>query len=504
MQFNKPTSTQKIKTKNMTTLHLRKSSGRSPWRRGCLLIVVGLAWFALSPTLQAVTPAPDGGYPLDNTAEGTDALFSLTTGQNNTAIGTEALKSVTTGISNTAVGVQTLLHNTADLNTAIGFEALTSNTTGSDNTATGYSALLFNRTGTVNTANGFEALYGNTTGSSNTATGAGALNSNTTGSQNTANGSGALASNTIKSNNTATGSNALESNTVGDINTANGASALSGNTDGRANTANGFRALALNFTGSNNTATGSFALEGNTIGSENTANGVTALNQNVTGSNNTADGWQALFFNTTGSFNIAIGTSAGSNLTTGSNNIDIGNAGVAADARTIRIGTVGTQAKAFIAGVDGVNEGGTISTVTINSHGQLGTQPPPSSRRFKKEIRLMDKVSEAVLALKPVTFQFKSDSKGTPQFGLIAEEVANVNPDLVVRDGNGEIYSVRYDAVNAMLLNEFLKEHRTIQAQQKEIDALRAELKEQRALIQKVNDKVELSRPAPETVLNNR
>ena len=126
-----------------------------------------------------------------------------------------------------------------------------------------------------------------------------------------------------------------------------------------------------------------------------------------------------------------------------------------------------------------------------------------SSARFKKDIKPMDKTSETVLALKPVTFHYKSDTKGTPQFGLIAEEVAAVNPDLVVRGADGKVDSVRYEAVNAMLLNEFLKEHRTVQGQQKEIDALKAELKEQKALIQKVSAQIEVTKPAPQTVVNN-
>jgi trimeric autotransporter adhesin len=195
-----------------------------------------------------------------------------------------------------------------------------------------------------------------------------------------------------------------------------------------------------------------------------------------------------------------LGTNAGVNLTTGEFNIDIGNEGVADEGNTIRIGTVGTHAATFIAGISGTAVVG--DPVVVDADGQLGTAA--SSARFKKEIRPMDNASETILALKPVRFQYKSDSKGTPQFGLIAEEVAKVNPDLVVRDRDGEIYSVRYEAVNAMLLNEFLKEHRTVQEQQKEMDALRTELKEQRVLIQAVNDKVELNRSEPQTVLNNQ
>jgi hypothetical protein len=157
-----------------------------------------------------------------------------------------------------------------------------------------------------------------------------------------------------------------------------------------------------------------------------------------------------------------------------------------------------------------VDEGGTISAVYINTDGQLGTQPPPSSRRFKEDVKLMDKTSEAILALKPVTFHFKNNEANIPQFGLIAEEVAQVNPDLVSRDRDGKPYTVRYEAVNAMLLNEFLKEHRkneeqgaTIAEQQKEIQALAATVKEQASQIQKVSVQVELSKPAPQTVLNN-
>jgi hypothetical protein len=151
-----------------------------------------------------------------------------------------------------------------------------------------------------------------------------------------------------------------------------------------------------------------------------------------------------------------------------------------------------------------VNEGGTIKPLYINSNGQLGTQAPASARRFKKEIKPMDQTSEAILGLKPVTFQYKSDSTATPQFGLIAEEVAKVNPNLVVRDDQGEIYTVRYEAVNAMLLNEFLKEHgqveqlkATVAQQQKQIEALTLGL-------QKVSDHLELSRPVRQVVANNQ
>jgi hypothetical protein len=247
-------------------------------------------------------------------------------------------------------------------------------------------------------------------------------------------------------------------------------------------------------------ATGLEALPFNTTGYRNTANGYQALFSNTTGGRNTAEGFQALYQNT-GSNNVGLGFNAGYNLTTGSNNIHIGNFGDSADTNTIRIGRLGLQTRAFMQGIRGVTTAnGNAIPVLIDSAGQLGTMS--SSRRFKKQIKPIDQASEAILALKPVTFHYKSDDTGTPQFGLIAEEVAEVNPDLVVRDEKGEIYTVRYEAVNAMLLNEFLKAHRTVQGQQEEIDALKAELKEQKALIQKVSDKMELNKPAPQTAEN--
>src|SRR5437773_253204 len=243
-----------------------------------------------------------------------------------------------------------------------------------------------------------------------------------------------------------------------------------------------------------NTAEGDGALSSVTTGFSNTANGFSALFSNTTGVDNTANGVDALFFNTTGSSNIALGVSAGQNLTTGNNNIDIGNPGVAAEANTIRIGTVGTQTKTFIAGISGA--GVTGVAVKVNAAGQLGTAP--SSERFKDAIKPMDKASEAVLALKPVTFHYKHelDAKGIPQFGLVAEDVEKVNPDLVARDDQGKPYTVRYEAVNAMLLNEFLKDHRKVQdleasavRQQKQIEALTTGL-------QKVSAQLELGKTA--------
>jgi Chaperone of endosialidase len=224
---------------------------------------------------------------------------------------------------------------------------------------------------------------------------------------------------------------------------------------------------------------------------------------------NTANGNAALFSNTTGNGNIALGVAAGRNLTTGNNNIDIGNLGVAGESNTIRIGWVGVQNAAFIAGIRGAVVPGGVGVVAgLNGH--LGTVV--SSARFKEAIKPMDEASEAILALKPVTFRYKRelDPEGIPQFGLVAEEVEKVNPDLVVRDGQGRVNSVRYEAVNAMLLNEFLKEHRKVQEveaalarQQKDfaqqINALAASLKEQALQIQTLSSQHEAGKPVTST-----
>jgi len=337
------------------------------------LSVLALASFLLPPMARAVDPPPDGSYPNGNTAEGEDALFSLTTGFDNVAIG--------------------------------------------------YEALFRNTTGIENTGSGYRALYSNTTGTRNTATGNGALSRNTTG----------------------------------------------GN-----NTADGLHGLFLTTTGKRNTGVGAFVLSANTLGSD----------------------------------NIALGYNAGASLTNGNYNIDIGNPGVAGESGTVRIGTV-KQTKTFIAAIYGVTTANANAVpVVIDSAGQLGTVN--SSARFKDGIARMDQASEAVLALKPVTFHYKSDATHTPQFGLIAEEVAKVNPDLVVRDENGEIYTVRYDAVNAMLLNEFLKEHRNVAEQQSTIADLKTTVVQQQKQIealttglQKVTTQVESNQTAPRVVSDN-
>ena len=243
----------------------------------------------------------------------------------------------------------------------------------------------------------------------------------------------------------------------------------------------------------------------NATGSYNTANGVSALESNTEGIGNTAVGYQALLQNT-GSGNIALGYRAGFDLTAGNSNIYIGSSGVPAEENTIRIGS--DQTTTFIKGISATPLVGAVLPVVAATSGQLGVAP--SSRRFKKEIKLMESASEAILALKPVTFHYKNDSTGTSQFGLIAEEVAEVNPALVVRDEKGEIYTVRYEAVNAMLLNEFLKEHRKVEEQQSTISQLKrgmetvvTRLKEQDSKIQKVSAELQLSRSVPQTVVEN-
>ena len=331
------------------------------------LAVVGISLACLTG-FQAfgVTPPPDGGYPNKNTAEGQDALFSLTNGTSNTANGFSALKANTNG----------------DRNTANGALALFTNVTGSENTATGYAALFFNR-GSGNTANGIAALHSNATGTYNTANGQRALYDNLSGSKNTANGSGALGNNTM-------------------------------------------------------------------------------------GDNNTADGFQALGDNTTGSFNIALGNNAGRGVSTADDVICIGSAG-ADVGHSCYIGNIFNQPSP-----SGL-------AVFVNSDNKLGTIM--SSRRFKKDIKPMDTGSEAILALQPVTFRYKKDfdPTGTAQFGLVAEDVAKVNPDLVVRDKEGKPYSVRYDQVNAMLLNEFLKERKKVEDQQETIAQLKSDATKEEA-----------------------
>ena len=367
-----------------------------------------LSVLTLAAAAFAVDPPPDGGYPNANTAEGEDALFSLTTG---------------TG------------------NTAIGFNALFNNATSSGNTAEGQNALFNNTLGGYNTANGALALYYNTVGVYNTANGAYSLFSNRTGSRNTANGMQALLSNT---------------------------------------------------------------------GSDNTANGFSALLNNTTGRNNTALGNNALFNNATGNNNTALGAAAGINLTNGSNNVYIGAFGATSESNTIRIGRAGLQTAVFVTGIWGATAPGG-APVVIDGFGHLGTLT--SSARYKDAIKPMDKASEAIFALQPVTFHYKKelDPKAIPQFGLVAEQVAKIDPDLVGRDEAGKPYTVRYEAVNAMLLNEFLKAHQKAEQQEASISELKVVVAAQQELIKAlasqiktVSNRLEANGRAPQIMASNQ
>jgi hypothetical protein len=369
-----------------------------------------------------------------------------------------------------------------------------------------------------NTADGSGALVGITSGLYNSAFGFDALLVNADASFNTGIGAGALLLNNA-SNNTAVGAGALLNNTAGN-NTAVGTFALFTNGTGIENTAVGRSALLSSTTANDNVAVGLFALENALDGSSNTACGTAALQDNISGANNQALGRGALR-HVTGSDNIGIGREAAANMTASNNVICIGSPGDATVPDAADRTYIGNVRGVVVGNVDGI-------PVIVDSDGQLGTSN--SSARFKKDINPVDhKISEAILALQPVTFHYKNtDTKkaaDTPQFGLIAEEVARVNPDLVVRDASGEPLTVRYDAVNVLLLNEFLKEHKKVEEQasslsqlnskiaqqttiiaqqQKGIEVLTAQLQEQAAQIQKVSAQVELSKPAPQTVSNKK
>ena len=395
------------------------------------------------PKAQAVVPPPGGGYPNFTTAEGTNALFSLTTGAANTAVGWFSLKSVTTGSFNTGVGAGTLVLNTGAENTAIGTAALLLNTA-SGNTAVGSRALLNNTTGgTLGNIQGVDV------------------------GPNVAVGQQALESNTVASANTAVGYQALQSFTTGPVGleqigfcTAVGFQALANATGiGFANSAFGYHALVNNTDGGGNTAIGLQALVDNTIGNSNVAIGNNALS-NSTGNNNTA-----------------LGFNAGSAVTTANNLICIGAFGANVD-NSCFIGNIYSNVQPIV-GTD-------PDSVTITSNGRLG-RGNVSSRRYKHDIRPIDTASEALYALKPVSFRYNEqyDVTQTLAFGLIAEEVADVYPDLVGRNPNGEPESVRYEQVNAMLLNEFLKEHRKVE----KLEATVADLAEQ---LQKITAQVQM------------
>jgi hypothetical protein len=448
------------------------------------LALFALGCFALSPMARAVNPPPDGGYAGFNTAEGQNALFNLSTGVGNAAVGWFSLWSNTDGSYNTAVGAGTLLLNVGDQSTG----------EGTRNTAIGTAALLNNTTGLSNAATGALALFSNTEGNFNTANGAQTLFSNTTGSQNTAIGIQSLYYNTSGGQNTATGASTLVANTTGTSNTASGAVALFSNTEGANNTATGFNALGSNSTGGSNTADGVHALGNNTVGVFNTAVGNFAL-PNSDADSNTAVGSGALFNSTTGSGNIALGINAGSGVTDAHNVIAIGT-----DAENVNnscyIGQIYSNVQPQI-GID-------PDTVTINSSGRLG-RANVSSRRYKHDIKPMHKASEAIYALKPVSFRYHKqyDATQTTAFGLVAEDVAEVAPDLVGRNEKGEPESVRYEQVNAMLLNEFLKEHRKVQKLEAALEIMIERLEEQDAKIQKAMAHLQVTNPAMRVASEN-
>jgi hypothetical protein len=329
-------------------------------------------------------------------------------------------------------------------NTAYGRGALRNNTSGTQDSAFGFDALFNNTDGNYNTASGYDALFNNTNGYSNTATGVGTLFSNTTGFGNTASGIDALFSNTTGSVNTASGASALVNNTVGD----------------------------------ENTAIGIGTLFSNTTGSSNTASGVFALGISTTGSSNTAIGYETLGNSSGGSFNIAVGYQAGLNIEHGSNNILIGSLGSGADANTISIGTQRTQNATYIAGISGRAIKG--ADVVVSSSGQLGIVK--SSVRYKKDIQSLNNRSQGLWQLHPVTFRYKQDPQGERQYGLIAEQVAKVYPELVVRGDKGEIESVQYRELIPLMLNEMQRQQAALTALKAQNDVLRATLAQPNAV----------------------
>jgi trimeric autotransporter adhesin len=424
--------------------------------------------------------------------------------QANTLFGTGALASNTTGYYDTAFGDDALNLNTTGYdNAADGAFALNFNTTGHDNTGIGYGALYNNATGDYNSGVGSYVLENNTTGANNTALGYGASFYNSTGSDNTTVGYAALNSGTTGFRNDAIGSQALLANTTGSYNNAIGFSALTNNSTGMYNTGVGTDALYSNTTGNYNSASGNYGLYDNTTGGYNNASGYGALYHNTTGAYNAGMGVYALFSNAVGSNNIAIGQLAGYYVT-GSNNIDIGNKGTAADSAVIRFGVQGTQQATYIAGVSGVNVTGG-ATVVVNSQGQLGVVS--SSRRYKEDIRSMGDASDRLLALRPVTFRYKkADENGQKpeQYGLIAEEVAKVMPELVVYNQKGQPETVAYQTLAPLLLNELKREHehvvsltRRVESQGELLHSMTAQLAELESLKSELADFRRASGNAP-------
>jgi len=413
-----------------------------------------------------------------NTATGSSAMAAETSGVANTAVGNAALANHATGNGNVALGDSALASMTSgNYIVAVGYGALAANTSGTTNTAVGTSALNANTTGAGNTANGYEALLGNTTGGRNTAFGATALRGETTGVANTAVGNGALASHATGNGNVAIGDSALTSKTSGSFAVAVGYGALASSTTGLNNTAIGTSALNANTIGGLNTATGFEALLSNTGGDQNTAAGYKALRANQ-GSGNTALGAQALSDGTTGSDNVAVGAAAGFNLLSGSNNIYVGAGAVGAtsESNTMRLGRSDLLSRTFIAGIRGRTTGSADAIpVVIDSSGQLGTIS--SSRRTKDQIRDLGSVSRSIFDLRPVSFIYKppfADGSTPIQYGLIAEEVESVLPELVAYGADGQPETVKYHILPTLLLAEVQRLERERAAQQEAIAALRA------------------------------
>jgi hypothetical protein len=296
-----------------------------------------------------------------------------------------------------------------------------------------------------------------------------------TNANNTACGTGALTSNTLGISNSAFGCDALDLNTTGFNNTASGGDALFNNRTGNANTASGAFALEENTTGGDNTASGVAILISNTTGFFNTGSGANALSSNTTGAENTASGFYALGKNFAGSLNIGLGVDAGNNIVAGSNNIEIWATPfpeflpIGDGSNTIRVGINGVQKKTFIAGISGTTVSG--ADVVVSSTGQLGIAT--SSARYKRDIHDMGGASAGLMKLRPVSFRYKDDPSETLQYGLVAEEVERVYPELVARGPDGKVQSVRYLELTALLLNELQKQTTKITAQQHEIDALK-------------------------------
>lgn len=447
-----------------------------------LLLAISLVLF-FPITAQATCITTDSGAPY-NTGTGCETLLDKTTGQANTATGFKAMQHTTTGSwnaahgnlamqynttgsRNTGMGPEALLNNTTgNNNTAVGFLALGNSKTSSDNTAIGTQTLYTNTTGHDNTASGVQALFSNTTGYFNTATGVEAMYGNVTGYYNTAVGYRALTSNTGPTatydkggtSNTAFGYQTLSANTTGWQNTAIGESVLTSNTLGAHNTGIGEDSLFGNLTGNHNTAWGESTLYNNTAGSDNVAGGYYALNT-TTGSGNVAIGHQASMNLVAGDYNASIGYQAGYGLTSGSHNIYVASAGASTESYIIRMGTQGKHLGAYIAGISGVTATGGAA-VYINSSGQLGTLP--SSQRFKTDIQALDATSAKILKLRPVTFRYKQpDELGAypMQYGLIAEEVAKIFPELVQYDDKGKPLSVYYQLLTPLLLAELQRGH---------------------------------------------